>query len=380
MPAVTTSPLFRLPLIVVAVLVVLALLAACQAGPNAPPAAASQPIPGGIRTATQEPGGAVARADYWPTTGWRTADPASHGVDAKRLAAMMDYVNSRGLAIKGLVVIRDGDVVFEQYPNGLSEKSRGEVYSVTKSFASTLVGIAQRKGLLTNLNEKVLDLLPGTYENVDDRKRAMTLEDVLTMRSGLAWTEDDSTINAFYASSDPVKFILDLPMAAEPGTTFKYCSGCSSLLTALVSKATGLTAQDFAQRELLSALGITEGDWTTGRDGNALGGWGLQLTPREMAKLGYLFLRGGTWDGEEIVMPEWVKAATSKQTESDNANGYGYQWWTHPKFPAYMALGRFGQTIYVNPEKDLVAAIRAQLQNHDQIYYLIETYIEPAVN
>ena len=117
-----------------------------------------------------------------------------------------------------------------------------------------------------------------------------------------------------------------------------------------------------------------------GRDGVALGGWGLQLTAREMAKLGYLFLRGGAWDGEQIVTPEWVQAATAKHTTTDNANGYGYQWWTHPKFPAYMALGRFGQTIYVNPEKDLVVAIRANLPNHDPIYYLIETYIEPAVH
>ncbi len=115
------------------------------------------------------------------------------------------------------------------------------------------------------------------------------------------------------------------------------------------------------------------------RQGNALGGWGLSLTAREMAKLGYLFLRGGTWDGREIVTPEWVQAATATHTATDNANGYGYQWWTHPKYPAYMALGRFGQTIYVNPEQNLVVAFRAQLPNHDAIYTLIETYIEPAV-
>jgi CubicO group peptidase (beta-lactamase class C family) len=110
-----------------------------------------------------------------------------------------------------------------------------------------------------------------------------------------------------------------------------------------------------------------------------MGGWGLSLTAREMAKLGFLFLHSGTWDGREIVTQDWVATAVRKHTTTDGANGYGYQWWTHPKFPAYMALGRGGQTVYVNPEKNLVVATRAQLPNHDAIFYMIETYIEPAV-
>jgi CubicO group peptidase (beta-lactamase class C family) len=379
MPPITASPLFRLALLALAVLIVLAMLAACQPGRSAPPATPAPATSPRASAAAAEPASARSKADYWPTDDWRTAVPAAHAVDAKRLNAMMDYVKLKGLFIKGLVVIRDGYVVFEWYPNGLSDRSRGEVYSVTKSFASTLVGIAQRKGLLPAVDENVLALLPGDYANVSPRKQAMTLDDVLTMRSGLAWADDDATIGAFYASADPVKYVLDLPMAAAPGQAFNYCSGCSSLLTAIVSKGAGMKAQDFAQQELLGPLGIKGAYWMPDRKGVALGGWGLSLTAREMAKLGYLFLRGGTWDGREIVTPDWVQAATTKQTTTDNSNGYGYQWWTHPKFPAYMALGRFGQIIYVNPEKDLVVAMRAQVPDHEPIYYLIETYVEPAV-
>lgn len=291
---------------------------------------------------------------------------------------MVDYIKLKGLDINALVVIRDGYIVFETYGRGSGPDARGEVYSVTKSFASTLVGIAQRDGLLTDLQEKVLALLPGTYADVDERKQAMTLDDVLTMRTGLAWKEDDENLMAFYTAPNQVKYMLDLPMAAQPGTEWNYCSGCSQMLTTLVSDATGMKAQDFANRELFGPLGIKAAPWLQDRHGVAIGGWGLTLSAREMAKLGYLFLRGGTWDGQEIVSPEWVKAATTKYTGTDSDLGYGYHWWTHPKFPAYMALGRFGQTIYVNPQKDLVVAIRAQLPDHEAIFYLIETYIEPA--
>jgi CubicO group peptidase (beta-lactamase class C family) len=328
------------------------------------------------------PAAATADANYtgWPTQDWPTGDPASHGVDAGRLRAMTDYIKLKGLDIEAIVVIRDGVVVFEQYGPGQGPNTRAEVYSVTKSFASTLVGIARRKGLLQDLDAPILALLPDEYQNVDERKQAMTLDDVLTMRSGLKW-DDNTSISPFYSSPDPVKYMLDLPMAAEPGTRFNYCTGCSHLLMALIEKETGMPALEFAKQELFDPLGIRNPGWVADRDGLPLGGWGLQLSAREMAKLGYLFLRGGTWDGKEIVTPEWVKAATARHTDSDSTigTGYGYQWWTNAQHPAYMALGRFGQTVYVNPEKDLVVAIRAQLPNHDAVYYLIDKYIEPAV-
>ena len=150
-------------------------------------------------------------------------------------------------------------------------------------------------------------------------------------------------------------------MASEPGESFNYCSGCSHLLMALVEKESRMPALKFAKQELFDPLGIQNPGWLTDRNGLPLGGWGLQLSVREMAKLGYLYLRGGRWDGQEIVPPDWVKAATARHTSTDSAigTGYGYQWWTNAQHPAFMALGRGGQTVYVRPDKDLVVSIRA---------------------
>ncbi len=367
-----------LPIFLIAIVVAVPLISGCAA-----PARQAPPTPTEVVCGIGTPGAhsQTEAADYWPTAGWRTADPAAHNVDAARLEAMTDYIKDKRLDIKAVVVIRDGYVVFEHYGPGQGPDSRGEVFSVTKSVASTLIGIAQRKGLLGGLDERVLALLPGDYANVDAAKEEITLEDALTMRSGLAWTESDATIRDFYMAGDPLAFILDLPAIAEPGTAFNYCSGCSHLLTAIASDAAGMPAQEFAEQELFGPLGIDGARWLTDRNGQALGGWGLQLSAREMAKLGYLFLRGGTWDGREIVTREWVAAATARHTSTDSpfGHGYGYQWWTHAKFPAYMALGRGGQIVYVRPDKDLVVAMRADLPNHDAIYSLIETYVEPAV-
>ena len=199
-------------LLAVPILLLLAVLAACQAEPQQP---RSQPLhhvaPEPARDLDPQRGPADApQADYWPTEDWQTARP--RGAWRRCEAAERDdgLHQAQGAGhpgrCRGARRLRRLRAVCG---GTWARKSRGEVYSVTKSFASTLVGIAQRKGLLTNLDAKILDLLPGTYENVDERKQAMTLEDVLTMRTGLAWTMTMPRSSAFYSSSDPMKFMLD---------------------------------------------------------------------------------------------------------------------------------------------------------------------------
>jgi CubicO group peptidase (beta-lactamase class C family) len=137
--------------------------------------------------------------------------------------------------------------------------------------------------------------------------------------------------------------------------------------------------RDFADQYLFQPLGISNMQWDTNPDGVPIGGWGLQMTPRDMAKLGYLYLQDGQWNGQQIVSAQWVKNATQTHTETDGSLGYGYQWWTYPSLKAYTALGRYGQTIFVIPEADLVIVTTAQMENHDAIFQLIEEYIMPAV-
>jgi CubicO group peptidase (beta-lactamase class C family) len=181
-------------------------------------------------------------------------------------------------------------------------------------------------------------------------------------------------------SDDWVGYVLDKPVIEPPGTQFNYCSGCSHILSSILQQATGVNTVDFAEETLFTPLGITRYQWETDSSGLSNGGWGLHLTPREMAKLGYLYLHDGKWDGQQIVSSGWVKLATQKHTETDGELGYGYQWWTYPRYEAYSALGLNGQTIFVVPGSDLIVVTTAgSFENHDEIFRLIDDYIIPAI-
>jgi CubicO group peptidase (beta-lactamase class C family) len=161
---------------------------------------------------------------------------------------------------------------------------------------------------------------------------------------------------------------------------FNYCSGCTHVLSAVLQQKTGNKAVQFARQNLFAPLGIRDYRWDTDSQGIPIGGWGLQLTPREMAKLGYLYLHHGKWEDKQIVSAGWVDAAITKHTATDGNLGYGFQWWTYPKYGAYTALGRYGQTIFVVPNLNLVIVTTAQFEGgHDPIYKLIDDYIIPAV-
>ena len=321
----------------------------------------------------------LASSEYWPTRGWRTSTPEEQGMDSQKLAAMLEEVKQESLDLHSLLVVRNGYIVSETYFQSYNQDVKHEVYSVTKSFIATLIGIAIDKGYIAGVNLPVQDFFPGrSFENQDARKQAMTLENLLTMRSGLDWEESDTTIGKMYQSRDWVKFMMDMPMSGQPGSKFNYCSGCSHILSAALRQKTGMNTRDFARQVLFEPLGISNYDWSTDSTGIPIGGWGLQLTPRDMAKLGYLYLHNGTWDGQQVVSAGWVKTAVQKHTETDTELGYGYQWWTYPSLGAFMALGRYGQTIFVIPGLKIIIVTTAALDGHDAIFQLIENYVVPA--
>jgi CubicO group peptidase (beta-lactamase class C family) len=342
--------------------------AACSAS-SAPPA-----------TATAEPTAAPAEpAVYWPTDGWRTAAPEEQNMDGGMIARVLEIIEEENLAFHSLLIIRNGYLVSETYFHGYTEQRKHDLYSVTKSFMATLVGIAIDQGHIAGVDTRMLDFFPDlACDPPDPQKDAMTLEDVLTMRTGLDWEEVDPTFTALYRSPDWVQYLFDLPMDAAPGSYFLYCSGCSHLLSAAVGQATGMPVRDFADEFLLHPLGITKLNWETDMQNIPIGGWGLSITPRDMAKLGYLYLHEGMWEGRRIVSAEWVRAATHRQTEAGPVLDYGYQWWTYAYLNAYAALGMYGQTVFVIPEKDLIIVTTAGMEGHDRIFQLIENYLAPA--
>ena len=322
----------------------------------------------------------VVGGEIWPTRGWQTSTPQEQGLDPVLLEEMQAAIREKKINLHSLLIIRNGYIVSETYYGSNRQNTLHTQYSVTKSFISTLTGIAFDQGKLTRLDQPVFDLLPGqTFENSDAAKQSMTLENLLTMTSGLDWEEGDPVYREMYMSPDWVKMVMDLPMEGQPGEEFVYCSGCSHILAGILYGATGQDLADFARENLFEPLGIKNYRWENDRQGIPIGGWGLELTARDMAKLGYLYLHEGKWEDKTIVSSSWVQAATKEHISTGGRLGYGYQWWTYPTHGAYTALGRDGQTIFVVPELDMVIVTTAEIHaGHDPIFELIDNYILPA--
>jgi CubicO group peptidase (beta-lactamase class C family) len=370
-------PRLREPFSAAAEAVLILILAGCGNGPTF----AGTPAPQN-GTAAPTTAASATPVEYWPTEGWRTSTPEAQGMDADKLADMMDWVAKEKPILHSLLIIRHGYIVQETYFEPRKDTLKHDLYSVTKSFVSTLIGIALDQGKIDRIEHRVLDFFPGLeVENRTAEKERMTLEDLLTMRSGLSWVENDSEYGKLYRSGDWVKYMLDLPMADPPGGQFLYCSGCSHLLSAILQESVGENAFAYAKENLFGPVGITSASWESNPAGVSIGGWGLQLVPRDMAKLGYLFLHGGMWDGRQIVSAGWVGEATSEHTGTGPGSdlGYGYQWWIYPRWHGYAALGRYGQSIFVLPDLDLIVVTTAGMPNHDPIFQMLRDYIEPAV-
>lgn len=331
-------------------------------------------------TAIAIPTTAIPSGAYWPTDGWRTSTPEEQGMDSKKLEAMLAEINERKIEVHSLLIVRNGYLVSETYFEPYQQDLKQDMQSVGRSFTSALIGIAIDKGYIDGVDHHVLDYFPNrTFANPDKQKEAMTLEDVLTMRSGLEG-ENDPYYQAMQNSQDWIQYLLDKPIVDPPGSRWSYCAGCSHILTAILQETTGKNPRDFAEQNLFKPLGISAGTWMTDPDGTPYGAGGFNLTPRDMAKLGYLYLRKGQWDGQQIVSSEWV--ATSTRTHADvdvNAHfGYGYHWFTVPEMEGYAALGGGGQIILVIPKYDLVIVTTAKTE--ESLFELFDKYIFPAVH
>jgi CubicO group peptidase (beta-lactamase class C family) len=326
---------------------------------------------------------AIADRDtpYWPTHAWQISTPDEQNMDADLLAQMFASIDAQGLNIDAVVVVRNGYIVAEKYYPPYEQDTLHEMYSVTKSVISALVGIAIQEGAIQSVDDLVLDYFPQrSFENDDQLKRSITLEDLLSMSSGLAWD-----YQKMVSSRDWVQYTLDQPMSVEPGTTFHYNSGNSHVLSAIIQTTGGMSTRDFAQNYLFDPLGISELRWQKDVDGIYKGGWGMAMTPRDMAKLGYLYLKQGQWDGQQVLPAEWVSASTRPYVQvQDTLEAWdihvGYSWWLHEN-GIYAAHGMKGQFIYVIPHLELVAVITANIPDSEfhLPQLLIRDYIIPAV-
>jgi CubicO group peptidase (beta-lactamase class C family) len=334
-------------------------------------------LPGcGARTIVPEGGYAwpeTAR-DYWPTDGWKTAPMEEHGVDPAMMEKARAFARADRLT-RCLLVVRSGYVVFEEYYGGGGRDVSTETWSVTKSFASALVGIAMGQGHIAGVEQKMTEYFPQHPAFGDIR-----IAHALTHTTGLRFSEEGMSWIRWISAEDWVAEALARGQDHEEGANFRYSSANSHFLMALIRAASGKTPGELAEEHLFKPLGIpfrrlTEirkyanwdeykvaipGSWRQDPKGTEIGGFGLCLTAREMAKFGYLYLNRGKWDGRTVIPDSWVEESTRDQVPGIRRYSYGYQWWIADiaGHPGFLASGLGGQIIGVVPSLDLVVVIK----------------------
>jgi CubicO group peptidase (beta-lactamase class C family) len=303
-------------------------------------------------------------------------------MDADLLQELFAVIEDQDLNFHGIVVVRNGYIVAEVYYPPFYQDTPHATYSCTKSFVSALIGIAMEQGLVDKLDQPVLGFFPEyAFNNVDQSKENMTLEHLLSMQSGLVWEDGMPTYIEMGQHNDLIHYVLDRPMADEPGSAFEYCSGCSHLLSIIIQRNSEEGTLAFAQDNLFGPMGITNVIWEQDRSGYPNGGWGLALKPRDMAKFGYLYLNGGVWEEKQIVPAAWVETSTAQRVHVNDDTGYGYQWWVYPSVGMYAARGYKQQAIFVHPGLNLVVAITAEIDDapNGLLHRMVEQYVVGSV-
>lgn len=303
----------------------------------------------------------------WPTRGWQTSTPEEQGMDSADLARLVAY--GTGRSFDSLLIARHGKIVLDAYYAPYSADIPHIINSSTKAVIGTLAAMAMKDGLLDSTDHPVLDFFADrSILNLDDRKKVIAVQHLLDMTSGIDWREptDGQPVTFFQMerSQDWTKFVLDLPMSNAPGDIFNYNSGNPHLLSAVLTKLTGMSAEDYAKAKLFGPLGISEWRWRRDPQGVSTGGNGLALQPRDMAKIGYLYLRHGEWEGKTLVPRAFVEKA-SHATVDMNLKfepdfRYSNFFWALPKRNVYMAVGYHCQVIMVFPSLDIVAVTTAR--------------------
>ena len=305
--------------------------------------------------------------------GWQTSSLDEEGVDTEKIKALMQHILNGHEAVKNIhsvLLVKDGRLALEEYFYGTHRNHMHQIQSDTKSVISILMGIAVDKGFIKNVDQPILDFFPDkTPANLNADKRAITIQHLLMMAPGLQCRDSYRYgwrgIFEMRKSVDWTQFMLDLPMAEAPGTRFEYCNGASFLLSAIIQKATRMNTLEFAEKHLFSHLGITDLRWPANPQGITIGWADLRLKPRDMAKIGYMMLRGGSWRGQQIVSRSWVNESTQPHIKAGGYE-YGYQWWRgnaiidNRAIEALWAWGHGGQFIFVLPVLDLVAVFTAK--------------------
>jgi CubicO group peptidase (beta-lactamase class C family) len=312
--------------------------------------------------------------------GWEVSSLAAEGVDVRTIEQLTQRIEEgRYDYVHSCLIVKNGKLVFERYFRGQRWDMAHRLYSVTKSFTSALVGIGIDQGLIGGVNETVVSYFPEYVgEGWDHRKDVITLQHLLMMASGLQFDENShpygdprNSYTQMTSTSDWMKWGLEQPLVAEPGTLFNYSSANTHLFAGILYKTSGMHADEFAEEYLFGPLGIESYFWYAGDGHPTVSGahGGLKLRPRDMAKFGYMYLNGGRWKGVQVVPEEWVRESFVPRVHSWGSTEYGYQWWIQRdqlggrEVEWFSARGYGDQYIALFPSLDLVVVITSGNEN-----------------
>ncbi|NNJ53728.1 MAG: serine hydrolase [Ignavibacteriaceae bacterium] len=325
---------------------------------------------------------------------WPVSSPEEQEMDSQLLSQAFTAANNIGY-VDCILIIRNGYIVGERYFNNYNKNTAHNVKSVSKSFLSALAGIALRDEHLNSLNSKMLDFFPEyIHRSIDPRKHDITIRHLLMMRMGI--DHERNNYEQIYNTPNWLKTTIELPLLYDPGIKFSYNTFQTHLLSAIMTMVSNQSTLEFAREKLLHPINIDVAEWQQCPQGYYFGGNNMYFTPRNMARLGYLYMHDGLLEGNQIVPANWVQASLTNYTNFSNSNwgnlhnvNYGYLWWlgeinTHDVF---LAIGYGGQFVINFPELNLIVVTTAEsnldwdtADRHERyILKIVADYIEPAI-
>jgi CubicO group peptidase (beta-lactamase class C family) len=288
--------------------------------------------------------------------GWIISTPVEEVIDRSKLeqAFHLLYRDDRFWMARSLLVVRNGKLVAEAYPHSPDDRDHfANIQSCTKSITSIMMGIAIQNGVDISVDDRLYDIYPGLFDN-DPVKREITLNDALTMQTGLEFNDEKNTLQLYKTKKNSASFVLSFPSIDEPGTIMHYNDGAPQLVSKAIEKKTGKILSEYAREKLFEPLNITDWKWESAHDGTTFGAFSLFLKPRDFAKVGQLLLQEGNWSDQQIIDVDYLTVATSHLVNSEEDKPYGFYFWIDQRNQGFYALGHGGQILLVVPSKNLV--------------------------
>lgn len=317
-----------------------------------------------------------------PSTKLPRRRPEEAGVDPQGIIDFLDAAAEQKFDLRSFMLLRRGEVLAEGWWGPHSSEDRHAMYSVSKSFTSTAIGMAVDEGLLT-VEDKVADLLPQLMPaDPHPNLLKMTVHDLLVMGTG--HKQDPLEKARPNPESDWARIFLAAEVENVPGSTFSYSSGATYMLSVILQTLTGEKVVDYLESRLFAPLGIKHKTWQESPQGYTTGGWGLKLSSEDLAKFGQFYLQKGMWDGQRLVSEKWVDLSSSKRIDNgddphgDWGQGYGYQFWVC-RHNAYRADGAYGQFCLVLPDQEAVVVLTSAISRTKELLDEVWNHLLPAM-